>query len=140
MERDLLDLLSPVGEIVSVRRLVEFSGRFRGMVWCSCARQDATEQAITKFNGFVFKSRPLWVEYRTKPMVRRPEKGTGPCPDINAPDRSKGLLRYGYPAYPVQPSTYSLKCAESKCPSSSESFPVTLGGRRESLLQIRFPK
>jgi RNA recognition motif-containing protein len=118
-ERDLLDLLSAVGEIVSVRRLFELSGRFRGMALVQYATQQATEQAITKFNGFDFKGRRLWVEYTTQtedPPPRRRARSPlryrqgkpypftptppPPPPPYGAPPP------YAYPAYPYDPATY----------------------------------
>jgi RNA recognition motif-containing protein len=115
-EQDLLDLLSPIGEIVSLRRLFEFSGRFRGMALVQYATQEATEQAIMKFNGFDFKGRRLWVEYPSQTDGLPPRKRSRspprfrqdnpylftppPLPPYGAPPP------YGYPAYPYDPAAY----------------------------------
>jgi RNA recognition motif-containing protein len=119
-EQDLLDLLSAAGEIVSVRRLFEFSGRFRGMALVQYATQEATEHAITQFNGFDFKGRRLWVEYTTQTDGPPPRKRgrsppryrqDGPYP-VKAPPAPPlpppyaALPPYGYPVYPYDPSTY----------------------------------
>lgn len=88
-ENDLFDLFAEVGPVVSVKIPTRREdGKPRGFAFIEMETQEAGQQAIQRFNGFVFADRDLAVAFQDETR-----SGAGPSSGEGAPKNSKLFVR-----------------------------------------------
>jgi RNA recognition motif-containing protein len=113
-EEELRELFSQVGEIRDLHVLYDVAGRVRGMALIQYGTKEAADLAINRFNGHIFKGRPLNVEYSTQKVDgTRPKKQPSPRPtrrDDRRPVPSPAYRdSYGPYAYESRYSQYAAQ-------------------------------
>ena len=78
-ENDLKDLFSSKGEVLSARVISDYqSGRSKGFGFVEMSSKEESEEAISAFNGYELKGRPMRVnESIDKPRKNRNGGGGG---------------------------------------------------------------